>query len=37
MRNAERTMKIELSYGRGTLPVELPDGLEVTVIRKPER
>ena len=28
-------MKIELSYGRGTLPVELPDGLEVTVIRKP--
>src|SRR5712671_5085615 len=28
-------MRIDLSYGRGTLPVELPDGLEVTVIRKP--
>ena len=28
-------MKIELSYGRGTLPIELPEGLEVTVIRKP--
>ena len=35
MKEAERTMKIELSYGRGTLPVELPDGLEVTVLRKP--
>jgi len=28
-------MRIELNYGRGTLPVELPDNLEVTVIRKP--
>ena len=28
-------MQIELSYGRGMLAVELPDGLEVTVIRKP--
>ena len=28
-------MQIELSYGRGTLPLQLPDGLEVTVIRKP--
>src|SRR5947209_11181900 len=28
-------MRVELSYGRGTLPVDLPDGLEVTVIRKP--
>ena len=28
-------MNIELSYGRGTLSVQLPDGLEVTVIRKP--
>jgi lactate racemase len=28
-------MRVELSYGRATLPVELPDGLEVTVIRKP--
>jgi nickel-dependent lactate racemase len=27
-------MKVELSYGRSTLPLELPDGLEVTVIRK---
>jgi nickel-dependent lactate racemase len=34
MRDAERTMKVELSYGRGTLPVEFPEGLEVTVIRK---
>jgi nickel-dependent lactate racemase len=29
-------MRIELSYGRGTLPVELPDDLDVTVIRKPD-
>ena len=29
-------MRIELNYGRGTLPVELPDDLDVTVIRKPE-
>lgn len=28
-------MRIELSYGKGTLPVDLPAGLEVTVIRKP--
>jgi nickel-dependent lactate racemase len=28
-------MKIELSYGRTGLEVELPDGLEVRVIRKP--
>ena len=28
-------MRVELSYGKGMLPVELPDGLEVTVIRKP--
>ena len=28
-------MRIELSYGRGTLPVNLPDDLEVTVVRKP--
>ena len=28
-------MNVELSYGRGTLSVQLPDGLEVTVIRKP--
>jgi len=28
-------MRIELNYGRGTLPVELPDNLEVTLIRKP--
>jgi nickel-dependent lactate racemase len=27
-------MKIELRYGRGTLRVELPASLEVTVIRK---
>jgi nickel-dependent lactate racemase len=31
----ERKMQIELSYGRGMLAVELPNGLEVTVIRKP--
>jgi nickel-dependent lactate racemase len=28
-------MKVELFYGRGTLPLELPDDLDVTVIRKP--
>jgi nickel-dependent lactate racemase len=28
-------MQIPLRYGRGTLPVTLPDELEVTVIRKP--
>ena len=29
-------MRIELNYGRGTLPVNLPDDLDVTVIRKPD-
>jgi len=28
-------MRVDLSYGRGTLPVQLPDDLEVTVVRKP--
>src|SRR5689334_4199019 len=28
-------MHVELNYGRGTLPVELPDSLNVTIIRKP--
>ena len=28
-------MRFELNYGRGRLPVELPDTLDVTVIRKP--
>lgn len=28
-------MRIELRYGRGELPVELPDGLDLTVISKP--
>ncbi len=28
-------MRIELNYGRGTLPVDLPDDLQVTVVRKP--
>jgi len=28
-------MHVELNYGRGTLPIELPDTLGVTVIRKP--
>lgn len=28
-------MRVELMYGRGLLPVELPDDLDVTVIRKP--
>jgi nickel-dependent lactate racemase len=29
-------MRIELSFGRGTLPLDLPDELDVTVVRKPE-
>jgi len=29
-------MRVELSYGKGTLEVELPDGLDATVIRKPD-
>ncbi len=29
-------MRVEMNYGRGTLPIELDDELEVTVIRKPE-
>jgi nickel-dependent lactate racemase len=28
-------MRVELSYGRGSLALELPDGLDATVIRKP--
>jgi lactate racemase len=28
-------MQVELNYGRGKLPVELPDDLQVTVVRKP--
>jgi nickel-dependent lactate racemase len=28
-------MRVELSFGRGTLPVDLPGDLDVTVIRKP--
>ena len=28
-------MRVELSYGKGTLALELPDGLDATVIRKP--
>ena len=28
-------MVVELRYGRGALPVSLPDALEVTVVRKP--
>lgn len=28
-------MRLELSFGRGTLPVDLPDDLDVTVVRKP--
>ena len=28
-------MRVDLNYGRGTLPVELADDLEVTVVRKP--
>jgi len=29
-------MRVELSYGRGILEVDLPDGLDATVIRKPD-
>jgi nickel-dependent lactate racemase len=29
-------MRIDLSFGRGKLPLELPDELDVTVVRKPE-
>ena len=29
-------MRIDLSFARGTLPLELPDDLDVTVVRKPE-
>lgn len=28
-------MRVELNYGKGLLPVELPDGLDVRIIRKP--
>src|SRR4051812_135695 len=28
-------MRIELNFGRGTLPVDFAGGLELTVIRKP--
>jgi lactate racemase len=28
-------MRVDLSFGRGTLPLRLPDDLDVTVIRKP--
>lgn len=28
-------MRVELNYGRGTLPVDLPPELQVTVVRKP--
>ena len=28
-------MRVELSYGKGTLALELPDGLDATVVRKP--
>lgn len=31
-----RNMRIDMSYGRGTLPVELDDDWRVTVIRKPD-
>jgi lactate racemase len=30
-----RAMQVELSYGKGSLPLRLPDGLNATVIRKP--
>lgn len=29
-------MEVALNYGRGTLPVRLPEGVRATVIRKPE-
>jgi nickel-dependent lactate racemase len=28
-------MRIELSYGKGVMPVDMPEGLEIEVIRKP--
>jgi nickel-dependent lactate racemase len=28
-------MQVELNYGRHTLPVELPDDVQVSVVRKP--
>ena len=28
-------MRVELNYGKGSLPLELPDELDVTIIRKP--
>src|SRR4249920_1012515 len=28
-------MRVELSYGKGSLALELPDGLDATLIRKP--
>ncbi len=28
-------MRIDLNYGRGTLPVDLPDSLQVTIVQKP--
>jgi nickel-dependent lactate racemase len=28
-------MRVELSYGRGTLPIDLPDDWQINVIRKP--
>ena len=28
-------MRVELNFGRGTLPVDFPEGLELAVIRKP--
>ena len=27
-------MQVELNYGRGKLPIQLPDDLQVTVLRK---
>ncbi len=29
-------MRVEMNYGRGTLPIELDDDIEVVIIRKPE-
>jgi hypothetical protein len=34
-RSRTRAAELELLYGRGTLPLRLPDDLDVTVIRKP--
>jgi hypothetical protein len=28
-------MQVELNYGRHTLPVELPDDVQISVVRKP--